>query len=235
MKHIVITTALLDEIAASDLRKAAQQALARGQAVDLYVAQGRSGQRVDTLVADEERAGQSTGGASVWGDWSEARMELVLDDRGAEGEVLVAGLDGEQQPLELLRLNRELARLDPGGAVANPVEGAPALIVRVSDGNEAVQVEAAKAREALESLPDDASHEAVWAALTGAEVPYLVTYSLPVGADEMAANAVNAAPSAATLDEVREMCRTTGASAVLRDSQGFRRGSVDANGDYRLG
>jgi hypothetical protein len=36
------------------------------------------------------------------------------------------------------------------------------------------------------------------------------------------------------LSEIQETCRLVRVGAELRDAVGFRRGTVDANGDYRL-
>lgn len=94
-----LTLETLDTIPYADLRRAAREALQRGEATEYVVhPSGVPGPvMVDTLVVGD-RAGQVTNGDAVWGDWQAETRTILLDDRGPEGEVLVAHLDGRQVP-----------------------------------------------------------------------------------------------------------------------------------------
>jgi len=63
-------------------------------------------------------------------------------------------------------LNEELARLDPGGAVALQEEGR----IRIADGNGDVWVDGTLALAELKALSGDCTHEVLWAALRSAEL-----------------------------------------------------------------
>ena len=63
---------------------------------------------------------------------------------------------------------------------------------------------------------------------------YVVIYAESTEATPAQHDAVGQFPREATLEEVRAACRELNVTAVLRDEAGFRRGSVDANGNYRL-
>lgn len=97
--HTTLTLDSLDTVTAVDLKNAAHTALGLGWTVDHYLhPSGVPGcLMVETLVVDD-RAGQVTNGDAVWGDWDAATRTIRLDERGPQGEVLVAGLDGQEKP-----------------------------------------------------------------------------------------------------------------------------------------
>ncbi|MBN9682584.1 MULTISPECIES: hypothetical protein [unclassified Corallococcus] len=74
-----------------DLRKVAEAALNEGRSVELHTGSNRQGVSVETLVVDEDRAGQSVGGTAVWGDWNWATHTLRTD----EDTDLVLTVNGE--------------------------------------------------------------------------------------------------------------------------------------------
>jgi len=91
---VTITKSNVEQISALSLRYEAQKCLERGQTPELHKVAG-----VETLVVDD-RAGQSTNGDALWGDWSEEKEVVYLDETDSDGRPLVATLNGEQFPRE---------------------------------------------------------------------------------------------------------------------------------------
>ena len=74
------------EFSSVDLRAEAKKAIARGEDVECHRGVYRSPGdadadiRVETLVLENGRAGQTTNGDAVWGDWDAETQTITADD-----------------------------------------------------------------------------------------------------------------------------------------------------------
>jgi|GEM_PF-5026138 len=86
---ITITEETLKRITWTDMREAAEAALKEGSSMELHLRSTKSGQPCDTLVVDNDTAGQCTGGTTAWGDWEPKTQTLKVDG-------MRINLDGEE-------------------------------------------------------------------------------------------------------------------------------------------
>lgn len=109
-----------------------------------------------------------------WNGWASrypylGHRKALVQVPAHEGDIQLRTTGWVPEMEHLDGLSRELARLDPGGAVANPHD-IPGT-ARISDGNAEVMVMLVpETVAALAALPTEASHEYLWDVLCALEM-----------------------------------------------------------------